>query len=194
MILLRETRSRTAWVLATLVLHVLVGCATRRSSEPKADALPSGQSIAVPKPSTPPTGGPTIPSEKDRKAVAEFGITSPCVLHAGDSQAERQERTTASGRTELVVSTGSCSFNAECIREQGKDFSGDGDVELDCRDRSCSCSYRRWAPAERALSFSFHVTDICSTADMAERLIRDVCMAGLKSVETSERTDGRRDQ
>jgi len=133
-------------------------------------------------------------SKNSGGVVPRFGITSPCVLHAGDSQAERRERITPSGQVQMVVATGTCSFNAECVREQGRESEGDGDVELDCHDRSCSCSLRRWSPPEKTMSFSFQIGEICATADMAEQLLRDHCMPGLTVSGTERTTRGRRDQ
>jgi hypothetical protein len=176
----KRCRFATDLIMLALVpaaLCVLGACA--KTTTPPV-SYPASRSAAI---RTDRAGGSV--SGSDRAAVRRFGITSPCVLHAGDSQAARHERTTSSGRVDRVVTTGTCSFNAECIRQQGKDFAGDGDVEVDCRDRSCSCRLRRWFPADASLSFSFAIDDVCSSTDMAERLLRDHCMAGLK-VETRQ--------
>jgi len=192
----RSCNSSATWAVAAL-LCVWVGCASRKTAPTGASAAPAVEkTYADPTRSVSAPGGTgTIEDSKNGGgAIPRFGITSPCVLHAGDSQAERRERITPSRHPEMVVTTGTCSFNAECIREQGRDFEGDGDVELDCHDRSCSCSLRRWSPSNKTMSFSFQIDEICSTADMAERLIRDHCMVGLKVNGMEGATSGRRDQ
>ena len=186
-----KAKCRSLAVMATVLLGVLTACSKRRTAPLPADSTP---------PSTvsgPSEGGVVAPaaheiSAEDRARTAQFGIRSPCVLHAGDSEATHSQKVTPNGG--MVVTAGSCSFNAECIRQQGKDFAGDGDVELECRDRSCSCSYRRWSPGEKSFSFSFRVEEICSTADMAERLLRNDCLVGLKVDGSSGRTDALRHQ
>jgi len=182
---------------ATLLLFVASGCANGKTGSKQAVALPAIERAATGSTgaaSAPDTTGTAKDSSDSRGAVTRFGITSPCVLHAGDSQADRRERVTPSGHAQTVVTSGTCSFNAEGVREQGRDFAGDGDVDLDCHDRSCSCSLRRWSPSDKTMSFSFQIDEICSTADMAERLLRDRCMFGLKVAGTERATSGRRDQ
>ena len=177
----RVMGDRSMHALVASLLCVLGGC-EKATAPPVVDSRqvertqagsPSSLSVADRTQTAGASGG-------DRARVARFGITSPCVLHAGDSQATRHEQIASSGRVDSVVTTGTCSFNAECIRQQGRNFAGDGDVELDCRGRSCSCSLRRWFPSDASLSFSFAIEEVCSTTDLAERLLRDHCMAGLR--------------
>lgn len=182
-------------VVAALFL-VLAGCRGQKPPARSANTSPAAQQSRDRMPAR--SGGvesrtPKV-SDKDRAAIRDMGIHSPCALHAGDSQAERQETRSPTGQVESVVTTGSCAFNAECVRQQGTESPGDGDVEVECRDRACSCSLRSWSPAERTLSFSFQIDEVCSTADLAERLLRDVCMAGLISIHGGGGHGGRRDQ
>jgi len=184
-------------MMATLSLVVLAACARRPATVRSANS--SSPLRPEPKASSPSGNGFPTPAGRnvapiDRAGIAQVGITSPCVLHAGDSDAKRIQKVMSTGGLEMVVTAGSCSFNAECLQQQGKDVAGDGNVELDCRDRSCSCSYRRWSPAEKLFSFAFSIEEICSTADMAERLLRDACLVGLKVDSGSGGTDGRRHQ
>ena len=184
-------------MMATVSLVVLAACARRPATVRPANSPsplrpePTGSSLSE---SGVPTPAGRNVAPKDRAAIAQFGITSTCVLHAGESDAKRIQKVMPTGGLEMVVTAGSCSFNAECLQQQGKDVAGDGSVELDCRDRSCSCSYRRWSPAEKSFSFAFSIEEICSTADMAERLLRDACLVGLKVDSGSGGADGRRHQ
>jgi len=42
---------------------------------------------------------------------------------------------TGTGKPGAVTSKADCSFNAECIWEQGKASKGDGNVEVECAER-----------------------------------------------------------
>ena len=167
------------------VLCVLGACSGQRTPTKAVNTSASAKQTSEPARVRPVSAwkgsGPVRVSDENRAAIEQMGIKSPCVLHAVDSRAERKETRAATGQVESLVTTGNCSFNAECVRQQGKDSVGDGDVEVECRDRACSCSLRSWVPSEKSLSFSFQVDGVCSTADMAERLLKAVCMAGLPS-------------
>jgi hypothetical protein len=124
-----------------------------------------------------------------RNSTHRVGITSPCVLHAGDSHTHRRERLTPSGAGGIVAATAECSFDAECVRQEGTPSAGDGFVTVDCREQTCSCSFRSWTPSEKSFAFSFQLASPCSTMEMAEQLLKDRCMAGL-ALKTHDAGDG----
>jgi hypothetical protein len=118
------------------------------------------------------------------EATADSGvaadITAPCVLHAGDSRRHRREVLEPKGKVGSVVETARCSFNAECIWIQGRASPGDGNVELDCVERRCTCRRTPLSASARAPTIRFQLDVPCGTEDQAERLLIERCMAGLK--------------
>ena len=71
-----------------------------------------------------------------------------------------------------------CSYNAECVAEQGVESPGDGFVELECRTGDeCSCRIEASAPASPAVTFSFQAS--CKTLEESKRLMLDHCMRGM---------------
>jgi len=156
----------------------------RTSSAPSSPALPSKRA---------PLASKTIGGSRD--FINSVGITSPCVLHAGDSHTHRRERLMPWGAGGIVVATAECSFNAECVRQEGTPYSGDGFVGVECREQTCSCSFKSLTHSERAFGFSFQLAEPCSTTEMAEHLLKDRCMVGL-ALKTHDAgfSDGRRGQ
>ena len=108
-----------------------------------------------------------------------LGITSPCVLHAGDSYTRRRERLTPSGAGGLLETEARCWFNAECGVQKGHPHRGDGLVGLECKNQSCTCSFKSSISAHKASSFSFRTATPCSTTEMAEELLKTYCMVGM---------------
>jgi len=109
-------------------------------------------------------------------------ITAPCVLHAGDSRRHRREVLKPKGKGGSVVESDRCSFNAECIWIQGVASPGDGNVELDCVARRCTCRRTLLSASMTASTIAFQSEVPCGTADQAERLLIERCMTGLKIV------------
>jgi hypothetical protein len=109
-------------------------------------------------------------------------ITAPCVLHAGDSRRHRREVLKPTGKVGSVVESARCSFNAECIWIQGAASPGDGNVELDCVERRCTCRRTLLSASMTTSTIAFQSEVPCGTADQAERLLIERCMTGLKIV------------
>jgi hypothetical protein len=107
-------------------------------------------------------------------------ITAPCVLHAGGSRRHHREVLKPKGKVGTVVESARCSFNAECIWIQGKASPGDGNVELDCVERRCTCRRRLLSGSAVGSTFAFESDLPCATADQAERLLIERCMTGMK--------------
>jgi len=107
-------------------------------------------------------------------------ITAPCVLHAGDSHRHRREVLGPKGKPGAVTSKADCSFNAECIWEQGKASKGDGNVEVECAERRCTCTRTLLSRSAPATVFTFDLDTPCSTTDEAQRLLQERCMKGMK--------------
>jgi hypothetical protein len=107
-------------------------------------------------------------------------ITAPCVLHAGDSHRHRREVLGTRGKPGAVTSKADCSFNAECVWEQGKASQGDGNAEVDCVERRCTCTRTLLSGSAPATVFTFDLKTPCSTADEAQRLLQERCMKGMK--------------
>lgn len=138
-----------------------------------------------PEHSPPQAAPPTLPVERTAEGAVppeegrRVGILSPCVLHAGDSHSHRRERLGPSGAGGLMATSAECSFNAECVKQQGRRSPGDGSVELDCRDRDCSCSFTSGSSPRNSFKSTFRLATPCDTADMAEHLLRTRCLAGM---------------
>jgi hypothetical protein len=107
-------------------------------------------------------------------------ITAPCVLHAGDSHRHRREVLGPKGKPGMVTSKAECSFNAECVWEQGKASQGDGNVGVDCVERRCTCTRTLLSRSAPATVFTFDLETACSTTDEAQRLLQERCMKGMK--------------
>lgn len=113
---------------------------------------PARQVLAAPSqtldsaPAVPPSAR---PDDQIPEGVRRVGITSPCVLHAGDSYT------------------------------RGKPSPGDGLISIDCHNHTCSCSLRSTSPTNGAFDYSFPLADPCSTTEMAAQLLKQRCMVGL---------------
>jgi hypothetical protein len=121
----------------------------------------------------------TVLSSPHSDVGPRSGISSPCVLHAGDVHTHRREALNSQGEVVSTSSKAECSFNAECVRRQGISSPGDGNVSLECVGKRCICSLKPLSRSARPTIFSFESDTPCSTGDMAERLILERCMAGL---------------
>jgi hypothetical protein len=73
-----------------------------------------------------------------------------------------------------------CSFNAECIWEQGKASKGDGNVEVECAERRYTCTRTLLSRSAPATVFTFDLDTPCSTTDETQRLLQERCMKGMK--------------
>ena len=107
-------------------------------------------------------------------------ITAPCVLHAGDSHKHRREVLGPKGKSGVVTSKADCSFNAECVWEQGKASQGDGNVSVECVERRCTCTRTLLSRSAPGTVFTFELETPCATTDEAQRLLQERCMKGMK--------------
>ena len=107
-------------------------------------------------------------------------ITAPCVLHAGDSHRHRREVLGPKGKPGSVTLKADCSFNAECVWEQGKASQGDGNVDVECVERRCICTRTLLSRSAPATVFTFELEAPCSTTEEAQRLLQERCMKGMK--------------
>jgi hypothetical protein len=123
------------------------------------------------------TSGSSAQHTDDRPGA---GITAPCVLHAGDSHRHRREVLGPKGKPGAVTSNADCSFNAECVWEQGKASQGDGNVSVECAERRCTCTRTLLTRSAPATVFTFELDAPCSTTDEAQRLLQERCMKGMK--------------
>lgn len=104
-------------------------------------------------------------------------VLSNCVLHAGEAATASRTDVTPEGQDTVNIES-VCSYNAECVAEQGVETPGDGFVELECRaDGECSCRVEPSAPASSAVTFSFRAS--CQTLEESERLMLDHCLKGM---------------
>jgi hypothetical protein len=110
----------------------------------------------------------------------DSGITAPCILHAGDSHSHRREVLGPGGKVGQTTSKADCSFNAECVREQGKSSPGDGDVSVDCVDRRCTCTRRPLSRSVPPTVFTFELETPCSSTDVAQQVLQERCMKGMR--------------
>ena len=172
--------------LALLVAGLLVsGCRGRKGQEQGSSAIArnaDGSTELVVAVSRADAASRATVDSSDRHADAGPGaeITAPCVLHAGDSHRHRREVLGPKGKPGAVTSKADCSFNAECIWEQGKASKGDGNVEVACAERRCTCTRTLLSRSAAATVFTFDLDTPCSTTDEAQRLLQERCMKGMK--------------
>ena len=165
------------------MLVLAAGC--DRSIETQQPRAPIAAPVKSISPAALPTPVPPIGSDRAETTPhtagpgQRMGITSPCVLHAGDSYSRRRERLTPSGAGGMLEVEARCWFNAECVVQQGHPSPGDGLVGLECKNQSCTCSFKSSNPVRRSSSFSFRTATPCSTTEVAEDLLRTYCMIGM---------------
>jgi hypothetical protein len=133
----------------------------------------------------PPNSEPVAPAQPEPAPRAPTDETRPafehCVLHAGRAQANEHEVRGPGGVPQPTTQTGSCTFNAECIREPGQENAGDGFVELSCESNDCSCKLEpRGSATNAAIEFAFTTETACASTDRAKQLLLTHCMVGMK--------------
>jgi hypothetical protein len=104
-------------------------------------------------------------------------ISSLCVPHAGESQSKRHRVTMRDGGTMLEPLHGSCSYDAECIRERGRSAEGDGVVSVLCDENQCSCVIEPFHGQKIVEPFALDRP--CTDAKTAKRLLVERCMKNL---------------
>jgi hypothetical protein len=105
-------------------------------------------------------------------------VFSGCVLHAGESSAKGQREKLPGGQ--LGAATGSCSYDAECIRERGKSYPGDGLVSLECEAQRCTCTLEPLEPKGKPIVFEVTLDGPCTSTTQARDLIVARCMVGME--------------
>jgi hypothetical protein len=165
------------------------GCATRDRSPGATPAPPTVAATAAPPTGTPDAQAPDVGSlrvEQAPSSAPDGGakivgpVSSPCVLHAGNSHRKTRTVRRPGGQVTAEPERGSCSANAECIANKGHDTAGDGFVRLDCTDRSCRCSIEPSGPSGgKSSTTTFEASSPCTTSARAMQLIVEQCMPGL---------------
>ena len=185
---------RGAILTMAALAPLLSGCskaATDRTMSPSEgsyhDPSPSAAPLDSPDTATPRMRGPSALGP-DGGPTAD--ITAPCVLHAGDIHIHRREIMKPNGKPGEMTGTASCSLNAECVWVQGQPSPGDGDVEVECTDRRCTCRRTLLSSRARPSAFAFESDVPCSTTEQAERLLIEHCMKGLKVAGAKNRGSG----
>jgi hypothetical protein len=145
-------------------------------------AVSCSPSSRSPQPPTPAQVSHTARSDSGRSPT----ISSPCVLHAGESRKRKREVIGAVPKSEPTSFNASCSFNAECIRQHGVTSPGDGFVDLECSNKNCSCVRRLLSPSVEPTTTTFELEVPCATTETAQRLIRERCMVGLTVQQSGE--------
>ena len=175
---------RGSFLIWGAVLLALVACPARKAIDLRAvqGGPPDAPHAAVSPRSTDAQSAEVASAGSIPDGGSATDITAPCVLHAGDSRRHRREVLNPKGKVGSVVKSARCSFNAECIWVQGKASAGDGNVELDCIKRRCTCRRTLLSASVPASTIAFQSEVPCGTADQAERLLIERCMTGLKIV------------
>jgi hypothetical protein len=137
---------------------------------------------------TPIAPDPQSAQRSDAAAATPTVVRSDCVLHAGQVYVERSRSRGPGAQQGPEVQTSRCSFNAECIAEQGQVTDGDGDVYLACAEDDCSCRIVPLTPAREAVEFQFRAE--CVTDIQAKQLLVERCMKGMHVVPERPSPDG----
>lgn len=120
-----------------------------------------------------------------------------CVLHSGSARRSgRRVKLVDGGVRNLPPTDLACAFDAECIRHDTSARAAGGDdgfASLQCDGRECVCSLERLrdqgpSPDGRTERYeeSFELAEGCGDADLARRLLEEICMRGMPRATNSK--------
>lgn len=114
-------------------------------------------------PGSPDAGRHPVPSA----AEADAG----CVLDIGGGRSGARTEVGPDGVLKILHLQPHCWFEADCIKERGRDTPGDAMVSIDCRGRHCACTFESQVPRRRTIKFSFDAEDPCDDARLKGLLL-----------------------
>ena len=110
-----------------------------------------------------------------------------CVLDSGGGRSGSRTEIGADGVLRIVHPQPRCWFEADCIRERGRDSPGDALVSIECRGRRCACTFESLVPRRQRIKFSFDVEDPCDDARLKSLLLGRCVSEGRRRVTTRSR-------
>jgi hypothetical protein len=72
-------------------------------------------------------------------------------------------------------------MDAECVERQGVATPGDRNVEIECRNRTCTCKVQPLAPRAPPTRFRFTIDDPCASTERVQSLLLERCVRATKS-------------
>lgn len=111
-------------------------------------------------------------SDAGRERVASAAeADSGCVLDIGGGRSGSRTEIGSDGVLRVLHPQPRCWFEADCVREQGRDNPGDAMVSIECRGRHCACTFEPLSPRRRTIKFSFEAEDPCDDARLKSLLL-----------------------
>jgi len=124
-------------------------------------------------------------SSRPTEAVTIFIPDGPhlenCLMHAGGGRSRR----------EAGVMRVRCHQNAECTAVPGSGMlePTDGFIDMACDGSACECAVEGGAEGSERHVTAFTIDGVCATADRAQSLFAEYCMAGSEFARLTEAGD-----
>ena len=112
---------------------------------------------------------------------------SGCVLDMGGGRSGSRTEIGPDGVLRILHPQPRCWFEADCVKERGRDNPGDALVSIDCRGRRCTCTFESLVPRRRTIKFSFDAEDPCDDTRLKSLLLGRCVSEGRQRAATRSR-------
>jgi hypothetical protein len=195
-----RNRSRTFWIVQLAAVGGLACAAPAPSGSVRKSDGSAPLSLASPDARTSArwslhpdaaTGSPPAPSyapvadgrpDRSTPLPGERPAFRDCVTDALEMQQKTRQIILPGGVLQQPRSSTTCSMEADCVHEHGRETPGDGMATINCKDKTCTCTLVPLAPRSRPIKFRIEADAPCASAERTKALLTGRCLREMQRV------------